>query len=90
MLRGPSGSGKSTWLALAAALVPLRAGYLQAAGQDLAALSRVQADAWRARNLGFLPQTLHLSAALTVAAAAAGASARMRRSRAARNARGKE
>ena len=67
LLRGPSGSGKSTWLALAAALVPLRAGSLQAAGQDLAALSRVQADAWRARNLGFLPQTLHLSAALTVA-----------------------
>jgi putative ABC transport system ATP-binding protein len=67
LLRGPSGSGKSTWLALAAALVPLRAGSLQAAGQDLATLSRVQADAWRARNLGFLPQTLHLSAALTVA-----------------------
>jgi len=67
LLRGPSGSGKSTWLALAAALVPLRAGSLQAAGQDLAALSRVQADAWRARSLGFLPQTLHLSAALTVA-----------------------
>jgi putative ABC transport system ATP-binding protein len=67
LLRGPSGSGKSTWLALVAALGPLRAGYLQAAGQDLAALSRVQADAWRARKLGFLPQTLHLSAALTVA-----------------------
>ena len=67
LLRGPSGSGKSTWLALAAALVPLRAGSLQAAGEDLAALSRLQADAWRARNLGFLPQTLHLSAALTVA-----------------------
>ena len=67
LLRGPSGSGKSTWLALAAALVPLRSGSLQVAGKDLAALSRVQADAWRARNLGFLPQTLHLSAALTVA-----------------------
>ena len=67
LLRGPSGSGKSTWLALAAALVPLLSGSLLVAGQDLAALSRVQADAWRARNLGFLPQTLHLSAALTVA-----------------------
>ena len=67
LLRGPSGSGKSTWLALAAALVPLRSGSLTVAGQDLAALSRVQADAWRARKLGFLPQTLHLSAALTVA-----------------------
>jgi len=67
LLRGPSGSGKSTWLALAAALVPPRSGSLTVAGQDLAALSRVQADAWRARKLGFLPQTLHLSAALTVA-----------------------
>jgi len=67
LLRGPSGSGKSTWLALVAALVPAWAGSLEVAGQNLATLSRVQADAWRARTLGFLPQKLHLSAALTVA-----------------------
>jgi putative ABC transport system ATP-binding protein len=67
LLRGPSGSGKSTWLALVAALVPPIAGSLEVAGQNLTALSRVQADAWRARTLGFLPQKLHMSAALTVA-----------------------
>ncbi len=67
LLRGPSGSGKSTWLALVAALVPPSVGVLEVAGQNLTALSRVQADAWRARTLGFLPQKLHMSAALTVA-----------------------
>jgi putative ABC transport system ATP-binding protein len=67
LLRGPSGSGKSTWLALVAALVRPGAGSLEVAGQNLAALNRVQADAWRARTLGFLPQKLHMSAALTVA-----------------------
>ena len=67
LLRGPSGSGKSTWLALVAALVPPSGGVLEVAGQNLTALSRVQADAWRARTLGFLPQKLHMSAALTVA-----------------------
>jgi len=67
LLRGPSGSGKSTWLALVAALVPPTAGSLEVAGQNLTALGRVQADAWRARTLGFLPQKLHMSVALTVA-----------------------
>jgi putative ABC transport system ATP-binding protein len=67
LLRGPSGSGKSTWLALVAALVPPTAGSLEVAGHNLTALGRVQADAWRARTLGFLPQKLHMSAALTVA-----------------------
>ena len=67
LLRGPSGSGKSTWLALVAALVPPTVGSLEVAGQNLTALSRVQADAWRARTLGLLPQKLHMSAALTVA-----------------------
>jgi putative ABC transport system ATP-binding protein len=36
------------------------------AGQPLAELSRAQRDAWRARHLGFLPQKLHLSDALSV------------------------
>jgi len=67
LLRGPSGSGKSTWLALVAALVPPIAGSLEVAGHNLTTLGRVQADAWRARTLGFLPQKLHMSAALTVA-----------------------
>ena len=66
LLSGPSGSGKSTWLALVAALVAPRAGRLTVAGQDVAALRGRAADAWRARSIGFLPQKLHLSAALTV------------------------
>lgn len=36
------------------------------AGQDLTDLKGASRDAWRARALGFLPQKLHLSDALTV------------------------
>lgn len=67
LLRGPSGSGKSTWLALVAGLLTPSAGVLRVAGQAVAALGPSARDAWRARNVGFLPQKLHLSDALTVA-----------------------
>jgi putative ABC transport system ATP-binding protein len=66
LLSGPSGCGKSTWLALVAALVAPTGGQLAVAGQQLGALKPAAADAWRARTIGFLPQKLHLSAALTV------------------------
>ncbi len=66
LLRGASGSGKSTWLALAAGLLRPASGEVQVAGQSVAALSGARRDAWRARTLGFLPQRLHLSEALTV------------------------
>jgi putative ABC transport system ATP-binding protein len=66
LLSGPSGCGKSTWLALVAALMVPSAGSLVVAEQPLNALKNVAADAWRARAIGFLPQKLHLSAALTV------------------------
>ena len=66
VLSGPSGCGKSTWLALVAALVAPTRGELQVAGQTLNALTKIASDAWRARTIGFLPQKLHLSAALTV------------------------
>ena len=66
LLSGPSGCGKSTWLALVAALVAPTSGSLTVAGQKLGALKSVAADAWRARAIGFLPQRLHLSAALSV------------------------
>lgn len=66
LLSGPSGSGKSTWLALVAALVAPTAGELQVAGQTLATLHGSEADVWRAGAVGFLPQKLHLSEALTV------------------------
>ncbi|MDR3370771.1 ATP-binding cassette domain-containing protein [Rhodoferax sp.] len=66
VLSGPSGCGKSTWLALVAGLVAPTRGELQVAGQTLNALTKIASDAWRARAIGFLPQKLHLSAALTV------------------------
>lgn len=68
LLQGPSGSGKSTWLALAAGLLRPTGGEIIVAGQSLAALRPVAVDAWRARAIGFLPQRLHLSEALTVGA----------------------
>ena len=66
LLSGPSGCGKSTWLSLVAALVPPSAGQLMVADRALGGLKNTAADAWRARTVGFLPQKLHLSAALTV------------------------
>ena len=66
LMRGASGSGKSTWLALAAGLLAATDGDITVAGQSLRALGKVAGDTWRARTIGFLPQKLHLSAALTV------------------------
>ena len=66
VLRGASGSGKSTFLALACGLLSATAGTITVAGQDLGALRGAAQDAWRGRAIGFLPQRLHLSAALTV------------------------
>ena len=67
LLRGPSGSGKSTWLALVAGLLDAKGGELTVAGQAPIALKSAARDHWRAGAIGFLPQKLHLSAALTVA-----------------------
>lgn len=67
LLRGASGSGKSTWLALAAGLLSPGAGKMVVAGQSVAALKGGERDRWRARCVGFLPQKLLLSEALSVA-----------------------
>lgn len=67
LLQGASGAGKSTWLALVAGLLTPTSGDVLVAGQSLGALPRRSRDAWRATHLGFLPQKLHLSDALTVA-----------------------
>lgn len=68
LLQGRSGAGKSTWLALAAGLLTPTVGEAVIAGQPLSRLSGGARDAWRARTIGFLPQKLHLSDALTVEA----------------------
>lgn len=66
LLQGRSGAGKSTWLALLAGLLTPTAGEIVVAGQPLAALAPSARDAWRGRQVGFLPQKLHLSDALDV------------------------
>ena len=66
LLRGPSGSGKSTWLALAAGLLTPGEGVMRVAGQSVAALRGGERDLWRATCIGFLPQKLWLSEALSV------------------------
>ena len=66
LLHGKSGAGKSTWLALVAGLLTPAAGEVVVAGQALSRLSGAARDAWRGRHMGFLPQRLHLSDALSV------------------------
>lgn len=66
LLTGPSGCGKSTWLALTAGLIKPSSGHMYVAGQNMSTLHALQTDAWRAKTIGFLPQKLHLSPALTV------------------------
>jgi putative ABC transport system ATP-binding protein len=66
LLRGASGSGKSTLLALMAGLLSPTEGRVLMAGQRLDTLSARERDRWRGATLGFVPQRLHLSAALTV------------------------
>lgn len=67
LLRGRSGSGKSTWLTLVAGLRRASGGELLVAGQRLCGQRGALLDAWRARHIGYLPQRLHLSSALSVA-----------------------
>lgn len=66
LLRGRSGSGKSTWLSLIAGLRGATGGDLFVAGLQLGTQRGAELDAWRARSIGFLPQKLHLSGALSV------------------------
>lgn len=67
LVRGRSGSGKSTWLSLMAGLRGTSVGDLFVAGTQIGTQRGAEIDAWRARNIGFLPQRLHLSSALSVA-----------------------
>lgn len=63
---GPSGSGKTSFLhALAGLRIP-DAGRVTVAGQDLTNLPEPRRDALRGRRIGYVLQTLHLVAALSV------------------------
>lgn len=63
---GPSGSGKSTLIAIIAGLLAPSAGSVAVAGAALTGLGAVARDAFRARHVGLVPQTLHLIGVVSV------------------------
>jgi putative ABC transport system ATP-binding protein len=63
---GPSGSGKSTLIAIIAGLLLPSAGEVRVGESEITRLTGVQRDAYRARNIGLAPQTLHLIGVLSV------------------------
>ncbi len=63
---GPSGSGKSTLLAAISGLLRPTSGSIRVAGEEVTALSPVARDAFRARRVGLVPQTLHLIGVISV------------------------
>ena len=67
LLAGASGSGKTTLLHVLAALTTPTAGIVSVGGTDLGGLSGAARDRWRGRNVGLVPQRLHLVGALDVA-----------------------
>jgi putative ABC transport system ATP-binding protein len=64
-LAGESGCGKTTLLNLIAGLLPAPVGMIHFLGQDLAAMSSGQRDAWRASEIGWVPQEPLLIDSLT-------------------------
>ncbi|HEY8099879.1 MAG TPA: ATP-binding cassette domain-containing protein [Burkholderiaceae bacterium] len=66
ILLGPSGCGKSTLLHLIAAILTPQQGTLRVAGTDVEKLPPREADGWRGRTIGFLPQRLALVPSLSV------------------------
>ena len=66
LLAGQSGSGKTTVLHILAGLTRPTVGSVTVNGTDLAALSESARDRWRGRNVGLVPQRLHLVGALDV------------------------
>ncbi len=60
LVLGASGSGKSTLLAAIAGLLTPTAGHIRVAGEEVNALPGARRDAFRARHMGLVPQSLHL------------------------------
>ena len=63
---GPSGSGKSTLIGIIAGLVSASAGTVSVGAQEVTRLGPVERDAFRARHIGLVPQTLHLIGVVSV------------------------
>ncbi|WP_433927172.1 ABC transporter ATP-binding protein [Sorangium cellulosum] len=63
---GPSGAGKTTLLHVLAGLLVPEAGRVLVGGIDLARLREAERDRFRARNIGYVLQSLHLVASLSV------------------------
>ena len=66
LVLGASGSGKTTLLNLLAGLLRPSEGTVEIGGQSLGALGGAALDRWRGRNIGIVPQKLHLVSSLTV------------------------
>src|SRR5262245_44785720 len=66
LVLGRSGSGKSTLLGALSGLLRPTAGRVRVAGEDVMALSPAARDAFRARHVGLVLQTLHLIGVLSV------------------------
>jgi putative ABC transport system ATP-binding protein len=66
MLTGPSGSGKTTLLQIAGCLIRPTAGRVEMVGNDLSQASEARRLEVRRQHLGFVFQSFHLLAALTV------------------------
>ena len=66
LLAGQSGSGKSTVLHILAGLMLPTAGSVVVNGTDIATFGEGERDRFRGRNVGLVPQRLHLVGALDV------------------------
>ena len=66
LVLGPSGSGKTTLLNVIAGLATPTAGTVRVAGEEITRLSPAARDAFRARKVGLVLQTLHLIGVVSV------------------------
>ena len=66
LVLGASGSGKTTFLNLVAGMLAPSEGQIEVGGQALANLKGSELDRWRGRNVGVVPQKLHLVSSLSV------------------------
>jgi len=66
LVLGPSGSGKTTLLNVIAGLAAPTAGSVRVAGEEVTRLTPAGRDAFRARKVGLVLQTLHLIGVISV------------------------